>query len=96
MANAEIIVVGAGVSGIGAAIRLRQEGHRDILVLVNRLWAAFIWRLVRRNHDADFAILRWMRPVAKDLWSAADGPTVRAYRRFYRRNLAPPEPTTSR
>ncbi|ARZ66067.1 Rieske 2Fe-2S domain-containing protein [Streptomyces sp. HU2014] len=56
---------------------------------VNRLWAAFLARLARHNHRADFDILRWMRPVARDLWSAADGPTVRAYRRFYRRNLPP-------
>ncbi|MBT2382435.1 Rieske 2Fe-2S domain-containing protein [Streptomyces sp. ISL-11] len=74
---------------------VRKLGPDWLLWPANRLWAAFLWRLVRRNHHADFDILRWMRPVAKDLWSAADGPTVRAYRRFYRRNLPPAtaEPT---
>lgn len=48
---------------------------------------AFLRRLVRRNAASDVAVLRWRRPVAKDLWSAADGPSVRTYRSFYRRKI---------
>ncbi|WP_149824082.1 Rieske 2Fe-2S domain-containing protein [Streptomyces tailanensis] len=87
---AAVSPVRPGVTIATWGLIVRKLGPDWLLWPVNRLWAAFIWRLVRRNHDADFAILRWMRPVAKDLWSAADGPTVRAYRRFYHRNLAPP------
>lgn len=39
-----MIVVGAGVSGIGAAIRLRQEGIRDLLVLEKSPDVGGTWR----------------------------------------------------
>ncbi|MEU2870470.1 Rieske 2Fe-2S domain-containing protein [Streptomyces olivoreticuli] len=86
---AAVSPVRPGVTLATWSLVVRKFGPDWLLWPVNRLWAAFLWRLVRRNHHADFDILRWMRPVAKDLWSAADGPTVRAYRRFYRRNLPP-------
>ncbi|MEU5418673.1 Rieske 2Fe-2S domain-containing protein [Streptomyces sp. NPDC020667] len=85
---AAVSPVRPGVTIATWALVVRKLGPDWPLWPVNRLWAAFLWRLVRRNHHADFDILRWMRPVAKDLWSVTDGPTVRAYRRFYRRNIA--------
>jgi hypothetical protein len=92
---AAVSPVRPGVTIATWGLIVRKLGPDWLLWPVNRLWAAFLWRLVRRNHRADFDILRWMRPVAKDLWSAADGSTVRAYRRFYRRNLPPPGQDTS-
>ncbi|MFJ8312039.1 MULTISPECIES: Rieske 2Fe-2S domain-containing protein [unclassified Streptomyces] len=86
---AAVSPVRPGVTIATWCLIVRKLGPDWLLWPASRLWAAFLWRLVRRNHDADRDILRWMRPVAKDLWSAADGPTVRAYRRFYRRNLPP-------
>ncbi|MEU4211059.1 NAD(P)/FAD-dependent oxidoreductase [Streptomyces sp. NPDC026206] len=38
------MIVGAGFSGIGAAIRLRQEGHRDVLVLEKGPQLGGTWR----------------------------------------------------
>ncbi|MEU7131907.1 NAD(P)/FAD-dependent oxidoreductase [Streptomyces sp. NPDC046261] len=42
--DAQVIVVGAGFSGIGAAIRLRQEGVRDLLVLEKSPDVGGTWR----------------------------------------------------
>ncbi|MFG2550232.1 Rieske 2Fe-2S domain-containing protein [Streptomyces sp. NPDC048581] len=86
---AAVSPVRPGVTIATWSLIVRKLGPDWLLWPANRLWAAFLWRLVRHNHHADFEILRWMRPVAKDLWSVADGPTLRAYRRFYRRNLPP-------
>ncbi|MEU1310895.1 Rieske 2Fe-2S domain-containing protein [Streptomyces cinnamoneus] len=76
---------GVTVTAWSVIVRTLRPGW--LLWPVNRLMAGVIWRVVRRNSRADRDILRWMRPVAKDLWSSADGPSVRAYRRFYQRNL---------
>ncbi|GHI03433.1 hypothetical protein AQI88_00525 [Streptomyces cellostaticus] len=67
------------------AIRTLRPGW--LLWPVNRPPAGIVWRMVRRNARADRDILCWMRPVDRDLRSAADGPSVRAYRRFCQRNL---------
>ncbi|MBT2511736.1 Rieske 2Fe-2S domain-containing protein [Streptomyces sp. ISL-98] len=91
-----LLTVIAAVSPVGPeltiamwAVVVRKLGPDWLLWPVNRLWAAFLRRLVQRNAASDLDVLRWRRPVAKDLWSAADGPSVRAYRNFYRRNLPP-------
>ncbi|MBT2395985.1 hypothetical protein [Streptomyces sp. ISL-100] len=86
---AAVSPVGPGLTIAMWAVVVRKLGPDWLLWPVNRLWAAFLRRLVRRNAASDLDVLRWRRPVAKDLWSAADGPSVRAYRRFYRRNLPP-------
>jgi cation diffusion facilitator CzcD-associated flavoprotein CzcO len=39
-----VVVVGAGFSGIGAAIRLRREGVRDLLVLEKAPQLGGTWR----------------------------------------------------
>ncbi|MGW7427880.1 flavin-containing monooxygenase [Streptomyces sp. NPDC054813] len=40
----QVVVVGAGFSGIGAAIRLRQEGWRDLVVLEKASQLGGTWR----------------------------------------------------
>ena len=40
----DVAVIGAGVSGIGAAIRLRQEGVRDVVVLEKADDVGGVWR----------------------------------------------------
>ncbi|MFJ8312040.1 MULTISPECIES: flavin-containing monooxygenase [unclassified Streptomyces] len=42
--DVQVLVVGAGFSGIGAAIRLRQEGVRDVLVLEKAPQVGGTWR----------------------------------------------------
>ncbi|MBD0742792.1 NAD(P)/FAD-dependent oxidoreductase [Streptomyces sp. CBMA152] len=42
--DVQVVVVGAGFSGIGAAIRLRQEGVRDLLILEKSLDIGGTWR----------------------------------------------------
>ncbi|MEV6671212.1 NAD(P)/FAD-dependent oxidoreductase [Streptomyces sp. NPDC051162] len=42
--DARVVVVGAGFSGIGAAIRLRQQGFRDLLVLEKGAQLGGTWR----------------------------------------------------
>ncbi|MEV8530144.1 NAD(P)/FAD-dependent oxidoreductase [Streptomyces sp. NPDC052000] len=42
--DVQVLVVGAGFSGIGAAIRLRQEGVRDLLVLEKAPHIGGTWR----------------------------------------------------
>jgi cyclohexanone monooxygenase len=42
--DVQVVVVGAGFSGIGAAIRLRREGVRDVLVLEKAAQLGGVWR----------------------------------------------------
>ena len=42
--DVEVVVVGAGFSGIGAAIRLRQAGFRNVLVLEKAAQLGGVWR----------------------------------------------------
>ncbi|MGW1076442.1 flavin-containing monooxygenase [Streptomyces sp. NPDC002537] len=42
--DVQVVVVGAGFSGIGAAIRLRQEGFRDLVVLEKAGQLGGTWR----------------------------------------------------
>ncbi|MFN3712245.1 MAG: flavin-containing monooxygenase [Alcanivoracaceae bacterium] len=42
--NTEVIVIGAGISGIGAAIRLREQGETDFIVLEKAASLGGTWR----------------------------------------------------
>jgi len=42
--DAEVLVVGAGISGIGAAIELQRRGHRDLLLLEAAETLGGTWR----------------------------------------------------
>ncbi|WP_169314291.1 Rieske 2Fe-2S domain-containing protein [Streptomyces piniterrae] len=68
-------------------IAVRKLGPDWLLWPVNRLLAVLLWWVVRRNFHADLEILRWTRPPAKPLWVKADGPSVREFQHFYRRQI---------
>jgi cation diffusion facilitator CzcD-associated flavoprotein CzcO len=42
--NAEFVIIGAGFSGLGAAIKLTQAGHRDLVILEKAADVGGTWR----------------------------------------------------
>ncbi len=83
--HVDVLVVGAGVSGIGAAARLRQEHpHRSFLVLEARAASGGTWDLFRYpgvRSDSDMFTMGYrFRPWRSDR-ALADGSSILAYLR---------------
>ncbi len=81
--HVDVLVVGAGLSGIGAACRLRAEhSHRSIAVLESRgasggTWDLFRYPGIRSDSDMFTFGYRW-RPWPGDR-ALADGPSILEY-----------------
>jgi hypothetical protein len=48
-----------------------------------------MWYIIKRNHDFDMEVLKWMRAPAKPLSVKPDGAAIREFRAFYRRQVLP-------
>lgn len=83
MEQVDVIIVGAGLSGVGAACHLQREcPHKSYLVLENREAIGGTWDLFRYpgiRSDSDMQTLGYdFKPWTGDR-ALADGPSIRAY-----------------
>ncbi len=60
--HAEIIIAGAGFSGLAMAIKLQEAGRRDVLVLERAADVGGVWQLTRTRVRAD-AHARYNREI---------------------------------
>ncbi len=83
MENADVIIVGAGLSGIGAACHLQREcPGRSYLILEGRDAMGGTWDLFRYpgiRSDSDMHTLGYDFKPWKDAKAIADGPAIREY-----------------
>ncbi len=70
-------------------IAVRKIGPDLPMWPINKVVSWIMYIIVRRNSYADLEVLKWMRPPAKTLWVKPDGASVRDFREFYFRNIAP-------
>lgn len=70
-------------------IAVRKLGRGPQWRLPNLLWGRLMWEIVRWNYNSDMEVLRWTRTLDRPLSVKAEGPSVREYRAYYRRNIVP-------
>ncbi len=79
----DVIIVGAGLSGIGAAVHLQQQcSGKSFTLLEGRAALGGTWDLFRYpgvRSDSDMYTLGYMFKPWKDAKAIADGPAIRAY-----------------
>ncbi len=79
----DIIIIGAGLSGIGAAVHLRQEcPNKTFAILEGREAIGGTWDLFRYpgiRSDSDMHTLGYNFKPWKNPKAIADGPSIRAY-----------------
>ncbi|MEQ1683959.1 MAG: alpha/beta hydrolase fold domain-containing protein [Burkholderiaceae bacterium] len=79
----DVIIVGAGLSGIGAAVHLQQQcPDKSFTLLEGRAAMGGTWDLFRYpgvRSDSDMYTLGYMFKPWKDAKAIADGPAIRAY-----------------
>src|SRR3954468_24030187 len=83
MDHVDVLIVGAGLSGIGAACHLQEEcPGKTYAVLESRGAIGGTWDLFRYpgiRSDSDMFTLGYAFRPWKDSQSIADGPAIRAY-----------------
>jgi hypothetical protein len=70
-------------------IAVRKLGRGPQWHLPNLLLGRLMWEIVRWNYSSDMEVLRWTRTLERPLSVKAEGPSVREYRAYYRRNIVP-------
>ncbi len=82
-ANFDVIIIGAGLSGIGAAVHLRQAcQNKSFVILEGRDAIGGTWDLFRYpgiRSDSDMHTLGYNFKPWKNPKAIADGPSIRAY-----------------
>ncbi|WP_250285701.1 MULTISPECIES: Rieske 2Fe-2S domain-containing protein [unclassified Frankia] len=73
----------------GYRVIVRKILPGPLFAPLNHLIARMMWLTVRRNVYADIDVLRWLRHPEKTLWVKPDGPSVREFRAFFQRRIAP-------
>lgn len=70
-------------------IAVRKLGPDRYFGLLNRAFGRLMWRIIKWNYYSDMEVLQWMRAPAKPLSVKPDGPAIREFRAFYRRQILP-------
>lgn len=70
-------------------IAVRKIGPDLPMWPINKVVSWIMYIIIRRNVHVDLEVLKWMRPPPKTLWVKPDGTSVRDFREFYFRNIAP-------
>ncbi len=83
MDHFDVVIVGAGLSGIGAAVHLTQNcPHKTFAILESRAAVGGTWDLFRYpgiRSDSDMHTLGYSFKPWKEAKSIADGPSIRKY-----------------
>ena len=65
----EVIIIGAGISGIGAAIQLRADGIKDILILERSKDVGGTWRDNRYPRSEERRVGKECPLLCRSRWS---------------------------
>ncbi len=70
-------------------LAVRKIGPDPWFKPLNWALGRLMFHIVKWNYNSDMEVLSWMRALSRPLSVKPEGPAVRQYRAFYRRNIIP-------